>query len=756
MSNPGTVTLNGNNNNNLELMLMEKDKQLIDMSNTIKELNEQNESLSNIIQSKDYEILTLKTEITSMQSDHSLYETKIKQLNERIEKLTDIANEKENELNNIKENNDNQFQEINDAFNNHMKDYENVAEQCQSFEKEINKLSNDLIEKDTTISSLQQMIFDLKRENKKILLLNKSLQEKDDVIDNFSSQLDNEKKKNEQLVADNNEMRSKLNSFCKNKDNFLCETSSYKQKKSFANFEEIINNMQRNFKTQVEQRDKSFNELKKNYNYQIKDNEYLIQFIIDQLKLMEKSIDYNNLMINVNKSVCYNSNNSIELNDKNNSLKFDLIKKNFELIIKKIIDIRKGDLNNIELIKGLYEKEKENAKQYKIELDEEKKKRSVERSDIIEMDKQITNKQREIELINKKIEEVNEINDKLYKDNNILQTKLEASLQKDDEYLDKCISMVSTFLSSQVIKNNNTFPISSIPQFSVLDLQKTKKEKLLTAIDLLISHISVIEKALSESSSMAKENKNTNDNLIYEINQLKKSIEEKNNKKAEDKSNDYINENKVLSQKLKELSHLLQESNKCLEECNEEKEKLIEKNLRLERNLQMLTQSHYEMENNLNLNEKLVGEKIDMNERKNNRLLQELEIKDMHIKSLENLLRQLSNNTNSEKQQQPLTELTGKIVSTKEFNKIRKGSTENIFVPNDKREKELNNFLSKFAPELGGNANLSPHFYSNNNSFSDSLNLSNHDLSNNLSLRSAPVGKIFKSNFTQGLKFNNI
>ena len=35
-------------------------------------------------------------------------------------------------------------------------------------------------------------------------------------------------------------MRSKLNTFCKNKDNFLCETSSYKQKKSFANFEEII------------------------------------------------------------------------------------------------------------------------------------------------------------------------------------------------------------------------------------------------------------------------------------------------------------------------------------------------------------------------------------------------------------------------------------------------------------------------------------------------------------------------------------
>ena len=75
------------------------------------------------------------------------------------------------------------------------------------------------------------------------------------------------------------------------------------------------------------------------------------------------------------------------------------------------------------------------------------------------------------------------------------------------------------------------------------------------------------------------------------------------------------------------------------------------------------------------------------------------------------------------------------------------------FVPNDKNERELNNFLSKFSPEFVVN---NPNYYSNNNSFSDTLNLSNNnEITNNYSFRTAPIGKIFKSNFAKNLEFNN-
>ena len=170
-----TQTLNGKNNN-MEIVLMEKDKEIIDLNNTNKELNEQIDNLNKVIQSKDYEILSLQTEISSMESDQNIYENKIKQLNSQIDSLNQLLNERDNEINNLRDSNDNQFNEINDAFNNHMKDYQSVLEQSQNLEKEIGKLSSDLIEKDSLLSSYQKIIFDLKRENKKILILNKTLQ----------------------------------------------------------------------------------------------------------------------------------------------------------------------------------------------------------------------------------------------------------------------------------------------------------------------------------------------------------------------------------------------------------------------------------------------------------------------------------------------------------------------------------------------------------------------------------------------------
>ena len=731
-----TMTLNGKNNN-MEIVLMEKDKEIIDLNNTNKELNEQIENLNKVIQSKDYEILSLQTEISSMESDQNIYENKIKQLNSQIDSLNQLLNERDNEINNLRDSNDNQFNEINDAFNNHMKDYQSVLEQSQNLEKEIGKLSSDLIEKDTLLSSYQKIIFDLKRENKKILILNKSLQEKDDIIINISSQLDNEKKRNEQFLIDNSELRNKLNLYCKSKEGYLNENNSIKMKKSFGNFEEIVATMQKNYKNQIEQKDRSFTELKKNYNLQMKDNEKVIEFIIEQLKYMEKCIDNNNIEYNSNES------SSPYLSQKTNSLQFGLIKKNFDLIIKKVIDSRKADINTIEKVKEVYEKEKENSKQLQNKLEEEKKIRNIERSDIIGMDKAITNKQNEIDSLNKKLSELSSMYDKLSKEHSTLQAQINTNNKQEDDFLDKFITSLSSFLSTHISKSEN-FPITSFPQFSILDPAEKKKEKIFTSLDILTSHISVLDQELARSALLAQDCKNMTENLTRQTAELQNKLLEKKNKEKENLS-DVEKENGVLSQKLEELSNLLQESNKCLEECNEEKELLKEKNQKLEHNLNMLTQSHLEMEKNINSNEAVLEEKVDMIERQNNQLLQELEIKDMQIKSLENLIRQMNGSTS-----QPMPEYTGKLVSKSQYNQLKQKKD---FVPNDKNERELNNFLSKFSPEFVVN---NPNYYSNNNSFSDTLNLSNNnEITNNYSFRTAPIGKIFKSNFAKNLEFNN-
>ena len=716
-----TQTLNGKNNN-MEIVLMEKDKEIIDLNNTNKELNEQIDNLNKVIQSKDYEILSLQTEISSMESDQNIYENKIKQLNSQIDSLNQLLNERDNEINNLRDSNDNQFNEINDAFNNHMKDYQSVLEQSQNLEKEIGKLSSDLIEKDSLLSSYQKIIFDLKRENKKILILNKTLQEKDDIIMNISSQLDNEKKRSEQFLIDNSELRNKLNMYCKSKEGYLNENNSLKMKKSFGNFEEIVSTMQKNYKTQIEQKERAFTELKKNYNLQMKDNEKVIEFIIEQLKYMEKCIDNNNIDYNSNES------SSPYLSQKANSLQFGLIKKNFELITKKVIDSRKVDIKTIEKVKGLYEKEK--------------KKRNIEQSDIIGMDKTITNKQNEIDSLNKKLSELSSMYDKLSKEHSTLQTQININNKQEDDFLDKFITSLSSFLSTHISKSEN-FPITSFPQFSILDPAEKKKEKIFTSLDILTSHISVLDQELARSALLAQDCKNMTENLTKQTAELQNKLLETKNKEKENLS-DVEKENGILSQKLEEFSNLLQESNKCLEECNEEKEILKEKNQKLEHNLNMLTQSHLEMEKNINSNEAVLEEKVDMIERKNNQLLQELEIKDMQIKSLENLLRQMNGS------KIPIPEYTGKLVSKPQYIQLKQKKD---FVPNDKNERELNNFLSKFSPEFVVN---NPNYYSNNNSFSDTLNLSNNnEITNNYSFRTAPIGKIFKSNFAKNLEFNN-
>ena len=116
----------------------------------------------------------------------------------------------------------------------------------------------------------------------------------------------------------------------------------------------------------------------------------------------------------------------------------------------------------------------------------------------------------------------------------------------------------------------------------------------------------------------------------------------------------------------------------------------------------------------------------------------------MQIKSLENLLRQMNGS------KIPIPEYTGKLVSKPQYIQLKQKKD---FVPNDKNERELNNFLSKFSPEFVVN---NPNYYSNNNSFSDTLNLSNNnEITNNYSFRNAPIGKIFKSNFAKNLEFNN-
>ena len=97
----------------------------------------------------------------------------------------------------------------------------------------------------------------------------------------------------------------------------------------------------------------------------------------------------------------------------------------------------------------------------------------------------------------------------------------------------------------------------------------------------------------------------------------------------------YQDKKKILYDKIKSLTNLLEESNKLIKAYETEVTQLKTKNSKLEYNLQMLTDSHSQLEKIVNNNTSVLKTELEIKEQNYNELLKELEIKDLHIKSLE-------------------------------------------------------------------------------------------------------------------------
>ena len=211
---------NINDSPNVDVILMKKDKQIINLTKITKDLNNQIENLIKQNQSKDYEIITLKTDLASMESDKNIYESKIEKMQEKINVLQNNLEIREKEIEEISSNTDNKINEINSAFNIQLKDYQNAIGQSQSLERQLENLANEIIERDKRISVYQQIIFDLKRENKKIITLMKENNDKEDIINELSEKLNKAIKDNEKLSYEYNLIAGRVDSILKNEEDY--------------------------------------------------------------------------------------------------------------------------------------------------------------------------------------------------------------------------------------------------------------------------------------------------------------------------------------------------------------------------------------------------------------------------------------------------------------------------------------------------------------------------------------------------------
>ena len=286
MQNSGNSTINlskGSSNNswNVDMILLDKDKEIINLSKSNRDLNKKINNLNKNINEKEMNILTLKTEISSLELDKKSNLNKIEKLNEKIKKLNIELEERNEQIQSISKVTDKKLNEINTAFNNHLQDYSNVLFQSQNLEREVSDLNVKLDDREKKINNYQKLILNLKNEIKQLSENNK---------DNL-----NGIKKN-------------------NNDNVITKSET-------LTFGPLISKENENIENNSLDNEKK-----------IKENNYLnlIQFLKNQNEKMEKYINQNEKSDDTEKK----QSNGFDLNN------IESIKKKFENSLKKILDLK--------------------------------------------------------------------------------------------------------------------------------------------------------------------------------------------------------------------------------------------------------------------------------------------------------------------------------------------------------------------------------------------------------------------------------
>ena len=175
--------------NNLEIILMEKDKELINISEKNAQLNLTIENISNELKNKKLEISTLKSDITTINNEKKLLEEEIKKNLDEITKLNDIMKEKNKiieELNSNKEINNKKYISLLEEQKN---ETNKMAENNLKLQNEIYELNTKLIKKDRDINNLENIICKNREKDSQMLILKKDLIEKEKLIKDFQNKL---------------------------------------------------------------------------------------------------------------------------------------------------------------------------------------------------------------------------------------------------------------------------------------------------------------------------------------------------------------------------------------------------------------------------------------------------------------------------------------------------------------------------------------------------------------------------------------
>ena len=525
---------------NIDICLMEKDKEIINLSNQMISLKNNIERFQKMIKEKDMEINTLKSDILTLNNDQKLKEEENIILKNKINSLLKELTNSKKEIELINSNNKGNIQNISQAFNTKMIEYQNLMKNYNEINGDLNALNEKLFKSEKDNLNNQKIIQELRKENKSIILLNKDLIEKNNIIKNLEKIV---KEKNEEILQYQKEKKY-LNDQIQNQSNK--EDFMYKTRLSLQEYENAINDMKNNFNKKIKNQELILKEYQNKIKSYQNNNENLINYIIEQIRQVgdnfEKHIPDSLFPDDI-------LNNFSQPNE--NDSKYELIRQNFILLSHKLKEYK--NKKNAELIqlKNELNEEKNNQKNLLNNIQLQKmSKNSIENS-IAELKKLVEIKNDEIKDLNIKINNLISENTKNLNYNSNKNNTYNEENKLFNEFFQKFVELVTNFYLENINKKSNLFQIQVFPNFSILDSKRKKLYDILKTTKILIEHSNSISNQLNSLYN--------NSRINYSVPKINKEIN---------------NDNKDLQNKIKEMSDLLKQSNYYLDISRKENKKI--------------------------------------------------------------------------------------------------------------------------------------------------------------------------------------
>ena len=181
---------------------------------------------------------------------------------------------------------------INKTFDLHMNEYQKLYKKYNDLTNDFNGLNNKYLNKEKECVFQQKIIYDLRNENKKIIMLNKDIIKKDKVINDLKRIIKNSKEEISSHQKENKYLNEQIQNYSNN-EQFIFNT-----RKNMYEYENIINEIKEDYNRKLKNKDLIINDYKTNAIRTQVNKENLISYIVNQIQQIQNRFENYNTGIN--------------------------------------------------------------------------------------------------------------------------------------------------------------------------------------------------------------------------------------------------------------------------------------------------------------------------------------------------------------------------------------------------------------------------------------------------------------------------